>query len=285
MIPVISILFGLSAALMIWSFWERVPGWFLAWHSGPWTRVAVRLQKASASGSLKQVGWLATGGIVVAGAATVWLSASPWLFLPGCAAGAFVPWMAAGVLEGRREKAFAGQLPDTLEMMASSLRAGQSLPQAVALAGMECPEPSLSIWKSVGQELNLGAVPETALESLARRFHGREVEKDLTLLSSAVGVNRSTGGNLAETLVRLCETMRERVRLRAQVEALTAQGKLSGWVVGLLPLVLLAALQWLDPELMRPMFTTSTGWMMLGAGAGMELVGAWFIRRIVSIQA
>jgi tight adherence protein B len=130
----------------------------------------------------------------------------------------------------------------------------------------------------------MGLEIEAALDRLALQFSGSPAQADLAILATAVGVNRTAGGNLAEAFQRQAETQRERARLRAQVGALTAQGRLSGWVVGLLPLGLLLALRAIDPDLAAPLFSTPMGWGILAAGAVLELMGALMIMRIVSIE-
>jgi tight adherence protein B len=124
--------------------------------------------------------------------------------------------------------------------------------------------------------------PEEALRGLAAQFEGHACARELTLMSAAVAVNRATGGPLAPLLEQLAATLGERHRLKEQVDALTAQGRTSGWIVGLLPFFLLLALGLMDPVLVGPMFTTAQGVSMLAVGLLLEGVGAFLIYRIVS---
>jgi len=211
-------------------------------------------------------------------------SGSILLGLPGAAAGACLPWLAVRVLESRRKSAFCSQLSDCLSTMASAMKAGQSLQQALATVAEEARQPSASRWAELASQVRMGTAVEAGLDRMAQEMAGTPAQADLAILASAVGVNREAGGNLAEVFQRQVETQRERARLRAQVDALTAQGRLSGWVVGLLPLGLLMALKALDPDLAAPLFTTPAGWGILAAGAVLELIGGLMIRRIVSIE-
>jgi tight adherence protein B len=207
-----------------------------------------------------------------------------WAFPLGAMLGALAPWIWVRTLENRRKEKFALQLLDSVQTLASALKAGQSLAQAVGFTGRESPEPSASFFKGMAQQVQLGQSVDQALEFQARAYQGSSCQGDLNLLCSAVAINRSAGGNLAETLEKLAETIRERARLRGQIQALTAQGRLSGWVVGLLPLGLLLVLQLLDPTMVEPLYTTPLGWGMLGVAVVMEGLGALVIRKIVNIE-
>lgn len=207
-----------------------------------------------------------------------------WAALPGAVLGASLPWLAVRFLEKRGKAAFCSQLTDCLASLAAALKAGQSLQQALATVAEEARPPSASRWAELASQVRMGTEVEAALDRMAQDMAGTPAQADLAILASAVGVNRTAGGNLAEAFQRQVETQRERARLRAQIGALTAQGRLSGWVVGLLPLGLLMALKALDPDLAAPLFTTPTGWGILAAGAMLELIGGLMIRRIVDIE-
>lgn len=178
----------------------------------------------------------------------------------------------------------AEQLPAFLEALAAGLRAGLSFPQSVAAAEEDLGEPSRGLCRRLLRGLQLGDAPEQLLAREAEAWDGA-LATDGRLLATAVGIQREAGGDLSVQLDQLVETLRERQRLQAQVEALTAQGRLSAWVVGLLPLVLLLALQWIDPELLAPLFHSRTGWVLLALAALMEAAGVLLLRRIVDIQA
>jgi tight adherence protein B len=176
-------------------------------------------------------------------------------------------------------------MPGLLEAMSSGLRAGLSLPQSLEAAAEDLPEPSAALARRLLAGLRLGQVPE-ALMLAEAATHGRHaLASDWRLLSTAVAIQRQSGGDLAAVLDQITETLRERQRLQAQIDALTAQGKLSAWVLGCLPLALLLALQILDPDLVAPLFNTPTGWALLGAAVLLEAAGVLLLRRIVDIEA
>jgi len=184
----------------------------------------------------------------------------------------------------QREARLADQLPQILEALSAALRAGQSLPQALESAADELPEPGGGQLRGVLQRLRLGEAPEAVLDSMADGFHGA-LQADWRLLSTGVAIQRSSGGDLAGLLDSLAETLRERQRLQGQIQALTAQGRLSAWVVGLLPPALLLALQCLDPSLTEPLYGTPKGWALLAAGLVLEGLGVLVLRRIVTLEA
>jgi tight adherence protein B len=231
-----------------------------------------------------RVPWVALLGALSGALAAFLLAGAWWMALPGAGLGACLPWLALRVMESRRKAAFCSQLCDCLSTMAAALRAGQSLQQALSTVAEEARQPSAARGAELASQVRMGTEVDAALDRMALDMAGTPAQADLAILASAVGVNRAAGGNLAEVFQRQVETQRERERLRGQVDALTAQGRLSSWVVGLLPLGLLMALKALDPDLAAPLFTTPAGWGLLAAGAVLELIGALMIRRIVSIE-
>ncbi len=186
--------------------------------------------------------------------------------------------------EKLQKRGFSDQMAPLMELLAGALRSGQSLNQALSSAADEMPFPASQYLATLVQKITLGAVPESAVDELALEFKDSPCASELRMFSTAVAVTRSSGGNLAEILSGLAETLRERQRLRAEIAALTAQGRMSGWIVGLLPLLILATLSVMDPELVAPMFHTTTGLILLAAGLVLELLGLWLIRRIVRID-
>jgi tight adherence protein B len=192
------------------------------------------------------------------------------------------PWVAWAA---RRRAALLGeQLPQLLESLSAAMRAGQSLPQALESARADMPEPSAAWLEGVQASVRLGLAPERVLEEAADALKGA-LAADLRLLATGVAIQRDSGGDLAGLLDQLAETLRERQRLLAQARALTAQGRLSAWVVGLLPVALMIALQMIDPEMMSPLFNTAQGWAMLAAAVVLESLGVLVLRAIVRIEA
>jgi tight adherence protein B len=225
---------------------------------------------AAAGGGI--LGWLLGGADASPGALL--------LAAAGIVAGMAAPRVLAAMGKASRRRALDAQLPDALELLANSLRAGLSLTQAVEVAAKELPAPILEEFKMVAQDVRLGLAPEDALEKATLRWPS----PDLELFAVAAQVSRRTGGNLAETSAQIVATVRERFRLQGRIAALTSQGILSGWVVGLLPVGLLVAMSLLDPDLISGFLRHPLGWVMLALGIIMELAGAFFIRKIVQID-
>jgi tight adherence protein B len=194
-----------------------------------------------------------------------------------------VPFFVRGLILYRVEKrrrAFADQLPDNLDVVASGLRAGHSLVGGLALVVKDASEPSRSEFQRVVTDEQLGVPLEDALAVVARRMKSRDVEQ-VALVSS---LQRETGSNSAEVLDRVIEGIRERTALRRLVRSLTAQGRLSRWVVTFLPVGLLFVVSLLNPTYMKPLFTHTSGRLMLGVGVMMIVLGSLVIKKIVDIK-
>lgn len=214
-----------------------------------------------------------------------WLTQSYPVAFAGMLVAPWLPRARAWLQRRRLQAELALQLPTLLEALVGGLRAGLSLPQALAVAEEDLPMPSAALARRLCDALSLGADLEALLQDEARSQGAHSLASDWRLLATAVGIQRGSGGDLAGTLDQLTETLRERQRLQAQVDALTAQGRLSAWVLGLLPFVLMLALQWMDPEILAPLFHTPTGWVLLGLAAVFETAGLLLLWRIVDIEA
>jgi tight adherence protein B len=180
----------------------------------------------------------------------------------------------------KRRRAFANQLPDNLDVVASGLRAGHSLVGGLSLVVKDAAEPSRSEFQRVVADEQLGVPLEDALAVVARRMKSRDVEQ-VALVSA---LQRETGSNSAEVLDRVIESIRERAALRRLVQSLTAQGRLSRWVVTFLPVGLLLVISALNPTYMKPLFTHTSGRVMLTIGVLMILAGSFVIKKIVDIK-
>lgn len=258
------------------------PAWALAIKSRR-EALANRLRQIGASKGDK-VSQLIVAGMALGGLLLYAISDSWVMGIFGALLGALFPWAYARVLEQRRLAKFSSQLASVLDMLAGSLKSGQSLSQGLQTVAAEAAQPAAGYFAVVSQKMALGGAPELGLEELAASMKGQPCEEELRMLATSVSVTRATGGNLAEILGQLSETMRERARMRAEIDSLTAQGKMSGWIVGSLPVIILVALNFLDPSLVAPMFSTPLGLGLLALGAALELIGAFLITRIVSID-
>lgn len=197
-----------------------------------------------------------------------------------CAAGLFLPKLLFRFYRARRVRQFRDQMPDAIMLVSGALRAGASLSSALAQMVEEMKPPVSQEFDLFLREQRLGVPFETALDS----FEQRMPVEEMLLLAAALRVSRETGGNLAETLERLAETLRSKLTIEGKIRALTAQGKLQGIVVGLLPVMLILVLHKMEPEAMSLLFHAWYGWATLVFIVVMEVIGALIIRKIVNID-
>ncbi len=179
-----------------------------------------------------------------------------------------------------RLKRFAGQLPDALDLLSSSVKGGQSLNAAIQNVANEMPDPMADEFKILADELTFGVGFDDALRHLSARVN----TPDVRFFASALMIQKETGGSLAEVLDGLQKTVRERFRILGQVKTLTAQGKLSGLIVGLLPVALCAFIYFANPDYMRDLFVTDIGKKMLIGGGSLLMLGVYIIFKIVNIK-
>jgi tight adherence protein B len=180
----------------------------------------------------------------------------------------------------KRLKAFAAQLPDALEMLARSLRSGQSLAAGMNMVATEMNAPLNKEFGRVFEEQNLGISLDESLDALTERVPNL----DLKFFATAVILQRQTGGDLAEILDKIGGLIRERFQIWGQIQALTGEGRLSGVVLMALPVLLFFAEYYLNPEYVMVLFTDPTGKKMLALGVIMQFIGALVIRKIVNIK-
>ncbi len=193
---------------------------------------------------------------------------------------AWLPRQALRVLRQRRMDALEQQLPDALLMWAGALRSGVGLSQALAQYVQDAVPPLTQELDLVLREQRIGVSLDEALDNLGQRVPLQSV----TLVVSAMRVATETGGPLTEALERSSATLRNKLLMEGKIRALTAQGRLQAWVVGCLPLALLAALQRLEPQAMELLYHSPVGWATLVVVGLLELGGVWLIRRIVAID-
>lgn len=189
--------------------------------------------------------------------------------------------------QGKRIKAFNGGLADTITLIANALRSGSSFLQAIEMVVREAQPPISTEFNRVIREVNLGLPFEQALANMVRRVRS----DDLELMTTAISVQHQVGGNLAEILDSIAFTIRERVRIMGEIKSLTAQQRMSGYVVGFLPIGLVGVLMVIAPHFMEPMFLKPPelfglplGVIILTFGGIMMAIGFFFIRRIVDIE-
>lgn len=210
----------------------------------------------------------------------LWITGQPWVGLIGLLLAGALPGIAMGFLRRRRLHALAAQWPDAVMLVAAALRAGVGLQQALIQASAEMPSPT-------GRELELTLREQrigVSLEQSLQHLEGRAGLEGVSLFVAAVRIAQDSGGNLAETLERLADSLRRKAALEGKIEALTAQGRLQGWVMVAMPIAVAAALFAIEPDAMRPLVTTSYGAAVCCAVVAAEGMGLYFIRRIVSID-
>jgi len=212
---------------------------------------------------------------------------NPLFLLLGGFIGFLLPrfWLARR--RNSRLGAFNKQLPDTITLIANALRAGSSFLQAIELVVRESRPPISTEFARVIREVNLGLPFDQALENMVRRVRS----DDLELMATAISIQHQVGGNLAEILDSIAYTIRERVRIKGEIRTLTAQQRMSGYVVGFLPIGLAGFLFIAAPGFMEPMFANPpeilglpAGVVILIFGGFMMFMGFMFIRRIVDIE-
>jgi len=194
--------------------------------------------------------------------------------------GAIIPLVFVNGAINRRLSRFEAQIGSALIIIANSLRAGFSFLQALEMVSREMPDPIASEFRRVLREMNLGTPMEQALMNLSKRVGS----SDLDLVVTAVLIQRQVGGNLAEVLDNISGTIRERIRVAGEVKTLTAQGRISGIIIGFLPVFLALILFLINREYIVTLFTDSRGLMLLAAGLVSQVLGLLFIKKIVDIR-
>ena len=212
---------------------------------------------------------------------------NPIVLLIGALIGFMLPRFWLGRRKSSRLGSFNKQLPDTITLIANALRAGSSFLQAIELVVRESRPPVSTEFGRVIREVNLGLSFDVALENMVRRVRS----DDLELMATAISIQHTVGGNLAEILDSIAYTIRERVRIQGEIRTLTAQQRLSGYVVGFLPIGLAGFLFIAAPGFMTPMFDNRVslvglpgGVIILAIGGFSMFMGFMFIRRIVDIE-
>lgn len=192
----------------------------------------------------------------------------------------FSPYIILKSMVKHRLKKFEKQLPDALVMISGSIRSGSSLPIALESLIHESEPPLSQEFGLYVRERKLGVDRDIAFENLERRVP----LEDLSLALSAVRISTEIGGDLAQTLESLSETLRKKLTMEGKIESLTSQGKLQGIVMSSLPIFLIICLMKLEPEAMGQMFTTKIGWMVLGTVLCMQALGYLVIKKITTIK-
>jgi len=222
---------------------------------------------------------LATALSVVVAFGIFWLL---WGWIAGViAAGAAVlaAWSFVSVRTQRRGAQFAEQLEQTLSLMAGGLRAGFGLMQAIDTVARETESPTCDEFRRVIVETRLGRDLSDSLTAMADRVHNEDIE----WVVQAIEIHRQVGGDLAEILDNIGTTIRDRSRVRRRIRTLTAEGRVSAWILFLMPFIMAGAMQYLSPGYLDPLKESSLGQVLLFGSAGLMVVGGVWLRRIVRL--
>jgi len=224
---------------------------------------------------------LAVAGIgITLGALLTMRFGTPVMLLVGPAAA----WLGRGLLlrfrQSRRARAFNNQLGDTITLLSNALKAGHSFGQALASVARNASSPISEEFSRATREMALGISVDDALHHMVQR----NKSEDFDLLVTAVQIQRVVGGNLAEILDTIAYTIRERVRIQGEIRTLTAQARVSGIIITLLPFGLAGMLEVISPSYFGPMLSETLGHIMLGVGIFSISIGAAAIQKIVKIE-
>jgi tight adherence protein B len=257
----------------------------------PWLhRILVRLDMAARLRLLLEqaemdqtVGSLLTSGLLGWIGTACLLYLRIWSVAPAAALGALaipLPWLYVLRRRARRFRQFEEQLPEAIDMLISALRAGHSLMTAVGFIGQESREPLSGEFRRCFEEQNYGVDLRRALLNLGVRM----AVQDLQIFIAAVLIQKESGGNLAEVLEKVAQTSRERSRLRKQIRVHTAQGRMTGWILSMLPVGLGFAMYLVHPEGISVLWKHPTGLKLLYTATIMNVLGALVIRKIIRIR-
>jgi tight adherence protein B len=196
-------------------------------------------------------------------------------------AGLFAPLAVVYGIREKRSAKLSEQLPDALDMMARSLRAGHALPSAFKLVASEMPAPVSVEFGIAFEEQNLGMSFDRAIQQMTRRAPSNQ---DLKIFAVSVIVQKETGGNLVEIIEKIAETVRARYRFFGRLRSLTAEGRVSAVVIGGLPIVMALFLSVTNPTYVAPLLETPLGHKLIVLGVGLWIVGVFTLRRMSQVE-
>lgn len=219
--------------------------------------------------------------IIVVGGLLAWLITQSWFIAMVVAVVLFaMPKKIYEFLRQRRKKQFVAQLPDTLIMISSSMRAGSSLIGSLETMVSDAPAPTNQEFGLFLRELRIGGDFGETLDKMAVRIDDAEVD----LVVAGMKISKEVGGNLADMLERLADTLRKKLEMEGKIDALTSQGKAQGIVMSLLPTLIVVALNHMEPEAMEHLWKDPAGWAVIAIALIMQYIGYRFIKKIITID-
>jgi tight adherence protein B len=224
------------------------------------------------------LGMLSLGGLAFLLVLTL-LKGLPFAF-PAALFGVSLPYLYILRKKKKRTEEFESLLPEAIDMMTNALKSGFSLEAALNMVAREIPDPLGIEFAITFEEQNLGVGLSEAMRNMEKRIES----EDLGLFTTALLIQKKTGGNLVEILEKIGSTMRERFRLRREVKIFTAQGRFSGFVLVLLPIVMALAILTINPEYLKVLLVERVGNYLLATAVIMQILGVWIIKRIVNIR-
>ena len=191
-----------------------------------------------------------------------------------------IPSLFVKIIKVNRGKRLNSQLPEALAILSNGLRAGLSFSQSMLIAGKEMEEPIAFEFSKIVRDNSLGKPIDEALSDFSKRTD----DEDVDIFVTAILIQRQVGGNLSEILDVIGNTVRDRINLRGDIKTITAQSKMSAFVVGSIPLVLVLILNVLNPEFIVPLFNTFLGNIMIGIVLVMQIMGILFLIKIIKVK-
>ncbi len=242
--------------------------------------VPVLLEHARSTWSMNTFVFLTIGLAVAFGLAAMTAGAGPIVAAILALVGAWLPYAWLKLKKSRHLNRFEEAFPEAIDMLGRAIRAGHPLSAGIQMVGQEMPDPVGGEFRTLSEESRFGVPFAEAMMGMVDRVD----LVDVRIFSTAILVQREVGGNLAEILDNISNMIRSRFKIRRQLRTYTAQGRMSGIVVGLMPLVVGVAFYFLNPEYVRLLFEHPIGRVMLAFAVVMQIFGYFWIRKIVNIE-
>lgn len=276
----ISVVIAMSAGLLVWFAMDVGTAGLARYRARFTERVGFQAREFFLFIDPRQLFAANLAVMVLSSLLTYLATGSVVMVLPVLGLLAIAPRMLYAWMRNKRLQTFEEQLPDALMTLAGGMRAGLGLNSAMTQLVAESQAPLAQEFSLMLREQRLGVSLEQSLNNLSRRVPTQTT----VLVVSAMRIAVETGGGLAETLERTAHMIRNRLQMEGKIRALTAQGKMQAWVVGMLPLFLMAVLNKMEPEAMSELWHTQLGWGVLVVVAFLEVMGIYVVRKVVTID-